>query len=149
MIVWRLTRHLGLDGVGGTLASGRWHTRGTPILYTARSPAGALIEVLAGLDVDAGEVPEGYRLLKIELSDDLTFARTPALPDGWRDSKAVTRAVGDAWLAHGSAPLLLVPSVIIEATGNVLIAPTRIASGDLTLLGSSPFTFDPRLLHAS
>ena len=62
MDLWRLTEFPTLDGEGGRLYSARWHTAGSPIVYLAASPPGALIEILVHLELDENELPPSYRL---------------------------------------------------------------------------------------
>lgn len=148
MSVWRLTRYPALDGAGGLLASARWHTKGRRIIYTATSPAGALSEVLVGLDVDPDEIPDGYHLLEIAVDKDLREQTVRDLPDDWRTNLATTRSIGNAWLDRGAIPLLRVPSALIAATENVLIAPARTKPAQLKILRDVPFVFDRRLSAA-
>jgi len=53
MRVWRICRkpyvYTALDGIGGMYTSGRWHSKGNPIVYTASSAALAALEVLVHL----------------------------------------------------------------------------------------------------
>jgi RES domain-containing protein len=46
MLVWRVGNYATLDGVGGLFASGRWHSRGHPVVYCAENAAIALLETL-------------------------------------------------------------------------------------------------------
>jgi RES domain-containing protein len=55
MVLWRISRHRDLDGLGRLRASGRWHERGLPVVYFAESPAGALLEVF--VQTAANDIP--------------------------------------------------------------------------------------------
>src|SRR5580700_1376147 len=114
MFLWRISNYDGLDGRGGLLASARWHTQGRPIVYLATSPAGALTEVLVNLELDAARLPGNYMLLKVEAPDDVPVKRieATALSEGWADDLAISRNLGDDWLAGGESALLEVPSAI-------------------------------------
>lgn len=46
MALWRLTTYPGLDGFGGTLASGHWHNRPRRVVYAGEHPALAVLETL-------------------------------------------------------------------------------------------------------
>lgn len=146
MIGWRLTRYPLLDGAGGIFASARWHTKGRRIIYVATSPAGALIEVLVGLDLDPDEIPDAYHLLKVGIDEGLAERTVRDLSDDWRANVSVTRAIGDAWLDRGRTALLRVPSALIAATENVLVAPARTSPAQLRILSDTSFVFDRRLL---
>ena len=67
MRVWRICRKpyvdIALDGIGGMYTSGRWHTKGHPIVYTAYSAALAALEVL--VHVDPLTAPPDLRLIAI------------------------------------------------------------------------------------
>jgi RES domain-containing protein len=61
MVLWRISRHRDLDGLGGLRAPGGWHERGLPVVYLAETPAGALLEVC--VHTAANDVPPSYTLL--------------------------------------------------------------------------------------
>src|SRR5215831_6694883 len=53
--LWRLYRAAygpGLDGIGGTFADGRWHTRGARVVYFGATAAIVVLERLAHTDAD-------------------------------------------------------------------------------------------------
>jgi RES domain-containing protein len=146
--LWRLSRHVSLDGRGGLFAAGRWHNQGRPILYTATSPSGALVEVLVHLGVESEELPDGYRLLGIDVPDD-TASDVGEPVVARLSSLDKSRALGDAWLHSGNSLLLRVPSAIISHTENVLINPLHSDIAKVVLDVDEPFTFDGRLLGAA
>lgn len=146
MRLWRLSRHVSLDGRGGLFAAGRWQNQGRPVLYTATSPAGALVEVLVHLDVEPEEIPDGYRLLGIDVPDD---AMNDACGEPIVDRPSNldrSRALGDAWLQSCGSLLYRVPSAIISHTDNVLLNPAHPDIAKVVLSIDEPFTFDGRLL---
>ncbi len=139
MILWRLCRlaHANLSGEGGRLYSGRWHSAGRPIIYTATEPSLAVLEVRVNLDVPFELLPDDYVLVSIETgpADLETLATLPENP----------RAHGDAWLQEQRTLLLAVPSVIIPQARNVLINPAHPAAAPARIVRAEPFNFDPRL----
>lgn len=147
MRVWRISNHARLDGAGGLRASGRWHSRGRRIVYCAESPAAALLEILVHLELAPDDLPLRYRLLAIELPDDLPGGRIePAtLPPGWTEDVASTRARGDAWLAAGRTARLDVPSALVPETWNILLNPAHpdAARARIVTIGEHPL--DARL----
>lgn len=146
MRLWRLSHYVSLDGAGGLFAAGRWHTQGRPILYTATSPSGALLEVLVHLDVEPEEIPDGYRLLGIDVPDDaINDARDEPIVDRPFNLDR-SRALGDTWLHSCDSLLCRVPSAIISHTDNVLINPAHPDMVKVALSIDEPFTFDGRLL---
>lgn len=150
MIVWRFSRHVGLDGQGGLVASGRWHTRGRRILYCAPDPATALLEVLVHGAVRTPEALEGFQFVKISVPDDISIERVEdhLLPQDWAARLDVTRACGDRWLLEGSLPVLLVRSVLVPETWNALVNPLHQEALRITSLAAIRFPLDTRLLAA-
>jgi RES domain-containing protein len=149
MLLWRVSKHANLDGRGGLLASARWHSQGSPVVYLATSPAGALLEVLVHLELTPGDFPRSYRLLKAEVSDEVPVPRIEAesLPRGWQFHAAVTRSKGDEWLAALSSALLAVPSALVPETFNVMLNPRHPDAAQVRVLAHRQYGFDPRLFE--
>jgi RES domain-containing protein len=102
--------------------------------------------VLVHLDVELGEMPDGYRLLGIDVPDDtMSDARHEAIADRLSNLDR-SRALGDAWLHSCGSLLCRVPSAIISHTDNVLINPAHSDMARVVLSIDEPFTFDERLL---
>src|SRR5258708_34479495 len=101
-LLWRISNHCDLQGMGGEKSGGRWHTaeRGKRIVYLSDYPALALIEVLVNLKGNPKLFPDSYQLMKVTVTD---HAATQALaPDhlssNWRDDIQQTKSIGDSWL---------------------------------------------------
>lgn len=148
MILWRISNHANLRGIGGLHAPGRWHTRGHLIIYLAESPASALLEALVHFEIDRDDLPEAYQLLKIEAQDAVSAdaVTLDSLPEGWKDSEAVTRMIGDEWLRVGRTALLRVPSAILPETWNWLLNPRHADSSRVQILSADTYHHDSRLL---
>jgi RES domain-containing protein len=152
MRVWRICRQpyaaTALDGIGGMYTSGRWHTKGNLIVYTASSAALAALEVL--VHVDPLTAPNDLRLLAVELPDDLPMETLdPAsLPAGWNAVPAppALQALGTSWLTGGRTAALIVPSAVITVEQNVLLNPRHPDMRRVRIIGDDPFSFDTRLL---
>jgi RES domain-containing protein len=69
-LLWRISNHCDLQGMGGEKSDGRWHTakRGKRIVYLSDYPALALIEVLANLKGNPKLFPDSYQLMKITVA---------------------------------------------------------------------------------
>ncbi len=147
MFVWRISNHETLDGRGGLLASARWHTQGSPIVYLAANPAGALVEVLVNLELDAARLPGNYTLLKAEAPDDIRIQRieTSTLPEHWKSDLAISRSKGDAWLASRESALLEVPSAILPETYNILMNPNHPDAAQIKPVWHQVYPYDRRL----
>ena len=130
-------------------ASGRWHTRGRRIIYCAQTPAAALLETLVHFEVEIRDLPARYRLLKIQVPEDVMVERLHPnrLPAGWIVRPDLTRAVGDDWISAKRSPLLLVPSAIVPETLNVLLNPSHPDAGRFVIAQVSEHVIDPRLLE--
>jgi RES domain-containing protein len=151
MIAWRFSRHVGLDGQGGLVASGRWHTRGRRILYCAPDPATALLEVLVHSAVRTPEALEGFQFLKIEIPDEIALERLAddLLPADWTQRLEITRDWGDRWLRQGSSAALLVRSVLVPETWNILVNPLHQDAVRIASLADIRFPLDARLVAAA
>ena len=143
MICWRISQHADLSGAGGLYASGRWHSRGQPVVYLADHPASCLLEMLVqGASLAA--LPEAYQWLRVDTAD-LAVADVGSLPYQWRDDIATTRALGDAWLRSRATGLLRVPSVMAPESWNYLLNPAHPAAGRCQITAVVDFPLDPRL----
>jgi RES domain-containing protein len=151
VILWRVSNHAALDGGGGLRASGRWHTRGRRVVYTAPHPAAALLEVLVHAEIDLEDMPVAFRYLEIEAPDSIAAEAVDlaALPSGWRAAIETTRRIGDEWLRSGRTALLRVPSAIAPASWNMLINPQHRESAAIRVVRTHEQAVDPRLLRSS
>jgi RES domain-containing protein len=148
VIVWRISNYLELSGQGGLRAAARWHNAGAPIVYTASSPASALLEVLVHLELNEPMyMPDSYQLLKIEVPDGVSIAEVDAsnLDANWQSLTDMTRAIGDQWLSELSSALLAVPSAIVPHTNNYLINPTHRDAKKIKVKSHGSYPFDFRL----
>ena len=150
MIVWRISNYLDLSGQGGLRAPARWHNAGKPVVYTASSPASALLEVLVHLELgDLEHLPDSYQLLRIDVPDNITiteFDESGLAPD-WRKLPALTRAVGDEWLEESASALLSIPGAIVPHTQNYLINPAHRDTKKIKIKSHGNFPFDFRLFQ--
>jgi RES domain-containing protein len=141
--LWRISQHADLSGAGGLYASGRWHTRGQPVVYLADHPASCLLEMLVqGARLD--DLPEAYQWLHVD-APDAGVAEVEGLPYQWRDDPAATRRHGDAWLRARATVLLRVPSVIVPASSNYLLNPAHPDAWRCQVTSIVRFPLDPRL----
>lgn len=69
----------------------------------------------------------------------------PTLPDNWVENPAVTRRVGDEWLARGETCLLRVPSAIIPGVWNLLLNPLHAEASGFKIEEAMRVPFDRRL----
>lgn len=152
MKLWRICRErfAALDGAGGLAASGRWHERGTLVIYAASKPSLCALELL--VHVDPAVAPSDLVLLEIALPDSLAVEDvSPAtLSPLWHlhPGPPPLRLFGSTWVREQRSPLLRVPSALLpvgaDVEANFLINPALLPSG--VPVFPHPFSFDSRLL---
>lgn len=143
MFLWRISNYADLSGVGGIRFSARWHSKGRPIVYTAEHPALAMLEIL--VNNQRANLPNTYRLLKIEAALTHLTDEVSKLKFGWQGDENYTRALGDKWLQEQASPLLRVPSAIMPHAFNYLINPEHQLSSEIKISKIEDHPFDIRL----
>lgn len=151
MILYRISNFADLLGIGGTLASGRWHSRGRPIVYLSDHPALAMLETLVHFELDSiDDVPDSYKLLRVETSvAEMNTVSERILGTDWATNEALTQNYGDLWLEQGSCPLLKVPSVVMPHSNNYIYNPAHDDAAGVTILDVSDYKYDNRLVKLS
>jgi len=149
MILWRVSNYANLDGAGGLHVSGRWHTKGHPVVYCTWYPATALLETLVHIEIDAEDRPERVQILKIEGPDSISLERinTNDLPMGWGADWSITQEIGDRWLASRRTLLLEVPCVLAPETWNVLMNPFHPEATQLKIAAVFEHPLDARFFR--
>ena len=147
MILWRISNYTALDGVGGLYVSGRWHTKGHPVVYCTSNPSTALLETLVHIEIDSEDHPERFQVLRIEGPETLSLEKidVATLAANWADEISITQSIGDNWLAEQRSLLLEVPSVLVPETWNVLVNPEHPEANLLKVAKIYQHAFDARL----
>lgn len=153
MRVWRISPRkyaaTCLAGIGGMYASGRWHHRGQPVLYTSATPSLAALEML--VHVDAALAPTDLSLVEIEVPDGLAVESCdPArLSASWQTypAPAELQDFGTAWLRERRTLVLRVPSAVLAVEDNFILNPAHPDAGQVKIVEERSFAFDPRLLQ--
>ncbi len=148
MIVYRLAKKeyvRDLTGTGGLFGAGRWHEKGTRILYTAGSFSLAKLEVLANTKI----IPKNYHLILIEIPDDIRHKELSIadLPSNWNSfphPKELVAFTGQ-WIKENKFLVMRVPSVHSPFEWNYLINPLHPEAGRLKIIENFAHEFDPRL----
>ncbi|RNI24062.1 RES family NAD+ phosphorylase [Rufibacter latericius] len=148
MVVYRLAKRQyvrDLSGTGGLYGSGRWHEKGTRILYTAGSFSLAKLEVLANTKI----LPKNYSLLVLEIPEDIARKELSAadLPANWNSfpHPKELAAFTEEWVKENKYLVMRVPSVHSPFEFNYLINPLHPEAGRLRILEDHPHEFDARL----
>jgi RES domain-containing protein len=147
MRLWRISNYADLDGNGGLVSSGRWHSLGSRIVYLAENPASALLERLVHLEIDPDDVPRFYQLIAVDIADDIAFdsIAEESLIGDWRSDDSATRIAGDRWLREKRTALLRVPSAVVPHTVNWLLNPVHPDAAKATIVHVVRALFDSRL----
>jgi RES domain-containing protein len=148
MNVYRLSKSLyirDISGTGGLYGSGRWHEKGTRILYTSQTLSLAKLEVLA----NTKQIPRNYSLLVLHIPDDLEYPELliQDLPPNWNSfpHPAELVAFTNQWISENKYLVMKVPSVHSPFESNFLINPLHPQAGRLTIVDILPHAFDERL----
>jgi RES domain-containing protein len=149
VVLWRVSNYATLDGSGGLFVSGRWHSKGRPVVYCSENPATALLETLVHIEIDSEDRPENFQLLKIVGSDSISLAiqDVAGLESDWINDTGTTQAVGNAWIASMRSALLRVPSALVPETWNMLINPAHPDAKLLRIETVYQHPFDARLFE--
>jgi RES domain-containing protein len=149
MRLWRISNYADLSGKGGLSSVGRWHAHRAEIVYLAESPAGALLERMVHLELDAAELPSHYQLIAVDIPDHASFdtISEDGLPANWRVDERITQVIGDRWLDEKRNALLCVPSAIVAETTNWLLNPNHPDAPKARIVRVIRAPFDPRLFR--
>ena len=143
MVLWRISRHRDLNGIGGLRAAGRWHYAGQPVVYLSENPASALLEVC--VHTAANDVPPDFTLLRIEGPElKVTAVTESSLPDTWQVRLEVTRELGTDWLRKKEAAILKLPSALVPQTTNFLFNPLHPDASRYQIAAAFSYPFDRR-----
>ena len=158
MRIWRICRSPyaaeafsgeGARRFGGRPVSGRWSSRGVPMVYSSTSLALAAMELFVHLE--PGQAPSDLIYLSAFLPEGepgRTVDPAELPPDWWADdetAEAPARELGDAWIRERSSLAMLVPSVPIRVEWNVLLNPAHPRMSELQIEVPQPFIFDARM----
>ena len=150
-LLWRISNHKDLEGLGGEKTDGRWHNaaRGKRVVYLSEHPALALIEVLANLKGNPKLFPDTYQLMKVSAAETVSevVLASNSLAANWRENTSETRSAGDAWLAGRISAMLAVPSVPSPESINYLLNPLHPDAKGLTIEWCKWIEYDKRLFH--
>jgi RES domain-containing protein len=127
----------------GSDSGGRWTSPRTQGVYTALSPAAAILEYLVHLE---GETPDHLLLATASVPIDSVLAQLD-LPSEWKERpyRDAVRQIGDAWSKSKKSLALRVPSAVCDGECNVILNPEHPDFSKLKLDQLTPMQLDPRL----
>ncbi len=105
-----------------------------------------MLEVLVHLEIDAEDIPDNLRLLRVDIPRGASVQTITGLPQRWEEQIDHTRGLGETWLRTRTALLLAVPSAVMPHTTNFLFNPLHPGAGQATVEIES-LRFDRRLLR--
>jgi RES domain-containing protein len=144
MVLWRISRHRDLNGIGGLRAGGRWHYAGQPVVYLTENPASALLEVC--VHTAANDIPPRFTLLRIEGPEiEIPAIAEADLMEDWQTRFEITRNPGTEWLRKKEAVLLRIPSAIVPETMNFLFNPLHPDAELFKITDALEYPFDSRI----
>lgn len=138
-----------LSGRGAQLYGGRWNPKGMAALYTAETPAQALLEFLPHFPETCA--PPDLVLVTISAPDSLKIEeiRHDDLPENWdaKPPNTLTAMIGREWLTRGAAAALRVPSVMLPLgkAWNLVLNPLHPQYIGLEVVEVVAMPVDPRL----
>lgn len=152
MRVWRITRKTrrkdAFSGVRSALAGGRWNSTGRRVVYCAKNPALAALEVL--VHMETSQPPQNYVIIPMDIPDGepCQVIDAAGLPGDWQDPDSdCCKELGDAWYESTRTLFLDVPSAVMPLERNIVINPNHPKFKELdTSHAGYPLRFDPRLL---
>ena len=147
--VYRISKCIYIEDLKGTGAAnyaGRWHSKGTYILYTAATASLALLESVAHI----AAIPEDdYCMLCIEIPEDsILTIDIKDLPGNWyaNPSPGSLAAIGDYFVRENQYLALQLPSAIMPEDNNILINPNHKDFVKVKVLYRRTIPIDKRLL---
>lgn len=134
-----------LTGTGGLYAAGRWHNKGTRILYFSEHISLAKLEVL----VNTSFIPKGVCLLTVTVPEEIQIEEIDIakLPNDWdaypyvEDLKRFT----SEWVTSQKSAILKVPSAQSPHEFNYLVNPLHTDINKLAIESVEVIKFDQRL----
>lgn len=147
MLVYRITKVQYADRLVASGGAARWNNRGQYVIYTAATRALACLENVVHRSGEG--LSESFRVMVIEIPDSMPIdhINIESLPDDWFNFYQYDscQRIGAEWLRSGRSAVLRVPSAIITNEYNYLLNPAHSFFGQIRLLRTEPFLFDPRI----
>ncbi|HEX5024410.1 MAG TPA: RES family NAD+ phosphorylase [Agriterribacter sp.] len=147
--VYRISKCMYIDDLNGTGAAkypGRWHSKGTYMLYTAATPALALLESVVHI---SGIPAQDYCMLCLEIPDDnILIISEKSLPNNWYNNPfpSSLAQIGDRFIQQNEYFALQLPSAIMPEDCNILINPNHKDFGKVNVVYKRSIPIDRRLL---
>jgi RES domain-containing protein len=135
-----------LQGTGAALYPGRWHSKGTYILYTAGSASLALLESVVHL---SNIVVSSYCMICLSVPEDKIKTITVSeLPANWyvNPPADILKNIGDEFVKENKFLVLRIPSAIMPEENNYLLNPAHPDFKKVTIVYNRTIPIDERFL---
>jgi RES domain-containing protein len=124
------------DTSGAMLRAGRWHLRGTRVVYAAQHVSLAALETLVHAN---SQTPPPRSLTEIEIPDAVSIETAP-----WMHLPA-SQSFGSRWVQEGRTAVLAVPSIVVQQREmNFVLNPAHPEFQKITHGPARAFAFDAR-----
>ncbi len=150
MVVFRLSKKKyasdPLGGAGGLEVGGRWHRKGTRIVYCAQSLSLASLEYFVHFEPLARAI--ALVAIEVEVPDALVEDLPVAsLPSNWdvTPPDSATADLGTTWVNSGRSVALRVPSVLTHGEFNLLINPAHLGLKRVRVKSTRGYSYDRRM----
>jgi RES domain-containing protein len=147
MEVFRISAPRYAQSLTASGVANRWNTAGQYIIYTAATASLACLENVVHRGAEGLQAP--FKLMRLEIPDQVLIEEVSPemLPPGWQQvtSYPQCQKIGGAWYELRRSAVLKVPSAIIASESNYLISTSHPDFGQIKLLGTEDFIFDPRI----
>jgi RES domain-containing protein len=132
------------DTTGAFQYPGRWHSKGTRVVYTAEHASLAVLETL--IHAGGRKIPP-RALTRIHIPDGLPIESQP-----WKSESSMdmpdSQSFGDAWVREARTPVLRVPSIAVNRIeSNFILNPRHPDFPQIQHDPPAEFVFDLRFFQ--
>lgn len=150
MKVYRISKCIYIDDLSGTGASrfpGRWHNKGSFILYTAASASLAMLESV--VHITSLVRPELCITCLMIPEEGITEVSPEELPDKWfvNPPPDSLKKIGDTFVNNAKYLALKVPSAVMPEEFNILLNPAHALFKKVKIVYTRQLRIDDRLLR--
>jgi RES domain-containing protein len=129
------------DTGGAVLRAGRWHLRGTRVVYAAQHVSLAVLETL--VHANSQNLPPKL-MTAIEVPNGVSIEDAPLM------AMADSQVFGSKWVSEARTAVLAVPSVVVQGMElNFVLNPAHPEFQKITHGAAQLFAFDARLVAGS
>ncbi len=148
---WRIVHtdymEAAFSGEGARLTAGRWHSEGTPVVYTAGTLSLAMLEMIVHLEMKS--LLKHFKVIPVQFSSSLVQTiPLEKLPPFW-DALPMSYSsqhVGDQWVHENHAAVLCVPSAVVPTEINYILNPRHPEFSKISIGKPLDLPIDPRIV---